>query len=304
MNLNCSCCRIKNSFLYNFKAKHVNSEFDCCVIVSDFSMPGRFSLRNSPEDIPPPLPEKKRNSAGLYESDALSGRSSFTTSLTIPSNSSPTNSISSELSISSEEPLDEPPPKPSRLPSSASVHRRDSRSSQYDNIDTPECCSPNLFEFNRTSFQMGMACKVTNSSLPPPLPVKKGSTSASFVAVRHDSQYDNVTFEQTSRSPPAVVGPAVYNMGNVSLSLTADNNIPVLQPDVVPRMPSRNVSPHVFTSTKITEVHKKTFSVTRLQDSLVQSLQVNYAAEVSNVEGSQQPPPIPPKKHGQSWSLA
>lgn len=260
-------------------------------------MPSRFSLKNSPEEIPPPLPEKKRNSAGLYESDAQSSRSStsFTTSLTIPSNSSPTNSISSNLSASSEELLDEPPPKPSRLPSS-SLNRRDSRSSQYDNIDTPfECPTSNFFEFNKT-FQMAMPCEVTNSGLPPPLPAKKGSTSASYV--RHDSHYDNFTFEQTARSPPGVVGPA-YNTDNVSMFLTANNNATLLQPDVVPRVPSKNASPHLVT--KFIEVHKKTVSVTRTQDNVVQSLQVNYT-EVSNAEGSQLPPPIPPKKHGQLFS--
>lgn len=294
LSLDCSCCRIQIPIC---RAEFENTKMPIhnLTIVFDFSMPGRFSLRNSQEEIPPPLPEKKRNSAGLYESDAQSSRSSmsFTTNLTLPSNRSPTNSISSMLSVSSEELLDEPPPKPSRLPSD-SLHRRDSRSSQYDNIDTPFECSSNVFEFNKT-FQMGMPCEVTNSSLPPPLPVKKGSTSTSYFSVRHGSQYDNFTFEQTSRSPPAVFGPTC-NRDNIFMSLTANNNATVLQPDVVPRVPSKNVSPHLVT--KVTEFHKKTYSVTRLQESIVQSLQVNNP-EVSNAEGSQLPPPIPPKKHGQ-----
>lgn len=290
LSLDCSCCRIQIPFCH---AEFENRKMPIhnLTIVFDFSMPGRFTLRNSQEEIPPPLPEKKRNSAGLYESDAQSSRSSmsFTTNLTLPSNRSPTNSISSMLSVSSEELLDEPPPKPSRLPSN-SLHRRDSRSSQYDNIDTPFECSSNVFEFNKT---LGMPCEVINSSLPPPLPVKKGSSSTSYVSFRHDSQYDNFTFEQTSRSPPAVVGPTC-NRDNVFVDLAADNNATVLQPDVVPRVPSKNV----VMSKKITEFHKKTYSVTRLHDSVVQSLQVNYP-EVSNAEGSQLPPPIPPKKHGQ-----
>lgn len=104
-----------------------SNDFDFC----NFSMPKHLSMRYCIKDIPPPLPEKKRRSVGFYEaSDAYSN-------LAVPS---PTHSIGSAFSASSEDILYEPPPKPPKSPSNVSS-RHDSRGSQYDN-DSPVEISP------------------------------------------------------------------------------------------------------------------------------------------------------------------
>lgn len=111
-------------------------------------MPKNLSLRYCAIDIPPPLPGKKRRSAGFYEaSDAYSN-------LVVPS---PTHSISSAFSASSEEILDEPPPKPSRIPSNV-CNRHDSRSSQYDNDSPVEISPPTDFENVDTPSQPLLPC--------------------------------------------------------------------------------------------------------------------------------------------------
>ena len=70
--------------------------------------------------------------------------------LNLPHNHSHSNSINSVSSISSEDILDDPPPKPARTPTTSPGPVKGSRLSQYDNIAFPEAGSENGANGNET----------------------------------------------------------------------------------------------------------------------------------------------------------
>lgn len=255
-------------------------------------MPKGFSLRRG-DDIPPPLPEKKRNSAGIYELNATDGQLpiSFSRSPTVLYRHSSRYSAGSTFSVSSEEILDEPPPKPSRILSS-SLDRRDSRSSQYDNMNDSslEYSSPTDFTDVASDGQL----------VPPPLPVKKGSSSCPGVDVCPGSPYDNVFGHLSSSN----VVSAKFEPGGHSEQLSPPTSR-LLSP-TMPRTSLQKAELISSTSSnqtvrryvsKVSEVHQKTFDANVLQSCVIKSSQVSYT-ETSSTESLHAPPPIPPKKHG------
>ena len=127
------------------------------------NLQGMF-LKPDDTEEPPPLPRKIENITSnvspsfnnrpfrnsVPNEQDLSKISIMIDRLNLPLNHSHSNSINSVSSISSEDILDEPPPKPARTPTTSPAPVKGSRLSQYDNIAFPEAGSENGATGNET----------------------------------------------------------------------------------------------------------------------------------------------------------
>lgn len=257
-------------------------------------MPKGFSLRRGVDEIPPPLPEKKRNSAGIYELNATSSQLPISVSHSpkVHHCHSSRYSVGSAYSGSSEEIIldEQPPPKPSRILSN-SLDRRDSRSSQYDNMNDSSLEYSSLTDFTDAASD--------GQLMPPPLPVKRGLSGFPGIDICPSSPYDNV-FEHSSSLN--VVSAKFESAGDseqmspTSQLLSSMMPKTSLQKAELISSTSSNQTVRRYVS-KVSEVHQKTFDANVLKSCVIKSSQISYT-EMSSTESLHVPPPIPPKKHG------
>lgn len=198
-------------------------------------------ISSCPGDAPP-LPEK-RHTRNNYTMDFVDGWSNSLprqmTRLTVSSNHSPTSSVSSAMSISSEEGhLDESglikSPASSCFSSTCGTSRQDSCLSQYDNL-TPvnsETVEPALVSPATTPNRISNTIddELDFAAPPPPLPPKADQL------FRADSLYDNL--RSASSAAPS-----------------ADSRFDSALPNVVISPMMRNASSCIMRNAMVTERH-------------------------------------------------